>query len=184
MKKKSFPKNIRASRIQTLIDRENITRKELALSMINAKGNPIDPQNLSRAMSDDNEKDVSEKYCRMIQKAYPEYRIDWLLGDSEYMTYSDEFINKVNFEDIIADSMWAIIEKSLKKNGMSLKFVHKNNGMHVDSFTRRFVDCWYEIKDNQDKLVLKMDSKEMISLEEEIQDFVDFILFKRLNITK
>ena len=109
-------------------------------------------------------------------------RKDYLLGESEHMTYADELLTKADFENHVADGMWAIIEKALCQHNLSLKFVHPSD-VHLDSFSRQFMNCWYEIRDSQDRLVKKIETKEMLAFENEIQDYVDFIISKRINNT-
>lgn len=170
MEKSSFPENLRVSRIRTLLDREGLKQKDLADAL------DIEPQNLSRCMVSGK---ISEKMCRNIVECFPEYRIEWLLGDDDSMTDIEWADNIQNMKDLVADSMWGIIEKSLNKEGKSLKFVHRT-GQHVDSSERLRADCYYSIVDREGNELKRLTALEMVQFEEKIQEYCDFMTGKYL----
>ena len=164
-------KKLRGERLKACLDRYDLKQVDITRDGICKESEVSDWVNGKRLLTEAKITDIQQAY-------FPEIRKDYLLGDSEYMTYQEEFSTKVDFDNIVADSMWAIIEKSLNARNMTLKFVHKNNGMHIDSFQRRFVDCWYEIRDFQNRLIKKLSVAEMIEFENKIQDYSDFIFSK------
>ena len=170
MEKSSFSENLRVSRIRTLLDREGLKQKDLADAL------DIEPQNLSRCMVSGK---ISEKMCRKIVECFPEYRIEWLLGDDDSMTDIEWADNIQHMKDLVADSMWGIIEKSLNKEGKSLKFVHRT-GQHVDSSERLRADCYYSIVDREGNELKRLTALEMVQFEEKIQEYCDFMTGKYL----
>ena len=82
-------------------------------------------------------------------------------------------------KDLVADSMWWIIEKSLNKEGKSLKFVHRS-GQHVDSSQRLRADCYYSIVDRDGNELKRLTALEMVQFEEKIQEYCDFMTGKYL----
>lgn len=170
MEKTSFSENKRVSAIKTLLEHEGLKQKDLADRL------DIEPQNLSRIMVSGK---ISEKTCRKIHELFPEYRLDWLLGDSPFMTDYEWADNVQNMKDLVADSMWGIIEKSLNKEGKSLKFIHRS-GQHVDSSERLQADCYYSIVDRNGKELKRLTALEMVQFEQKIQEYCDFLTGKYL----
>lgn len=200
MEKSSLSENKRVLAIKELIKRENQKKIEYKK---NCSKNPkkckdckdseeckrftqeklaemleMEPQNLSRCLCSGK---ISEKMCRKIAKVFPEYRIEWLLGDDDFPTMLEKIENDEHFEDLFTDSMWGVLEKSLNKEGKSLKFVHKA-GQHVDSRQRFLLenDCYYSVVDFQGKELKRLDPFEMLQIEEMIQEYADFIAGKYL----
>ena len=170
MGKLSFSEKQRVSRIKTLIKCEGIKQKDLAEKI------GVEPQNLSRDMVNNK---VSDKTCRKIAEAFPEYRLEWLLGFDDYMTDYEWADGIQNMKDLVADSMWGIIETSLQKQGKSLKFVHRR-GQHVDSSERVRADCYYSVVDKEGNELKRLTAIEMIDFEQKIQEYCDFLSGKYL----
>ena len=170
MGKSSFSENVRVERIKILLKREGIFQKDLAYDL------EMEPQNFSRCMRSGK---ISEKTCRKIVKLFPEYRIEWLLGDDDFMTDIEWADNIQNMKDLVADSMWGISEKSLNKEGKSLKFVHRT-GQHVDSSERLRADCYYSVVDREGNELKRLTALEMVQFEEKIQEYCDFMTGKYL----
>lgn len=171
MKKTSSKENVRVSRIKELLKREGLKQKDLAYEL------DMEPQNFSRFMISGK---VSEKTCEKIVKLYPDYRIEWLLGYDDLMTHYDWANSVQHMKDLVADSMWGVIEKSLNKKGKSLKFVHRS-GQHIDSTERLHADCYYSVVDSQTGKELKrLTALEMVQFEEKIQEYCDFMSEKYL----
>ena len=82
MDKSSQIQKVRLEHIKILLKRENIDQKDLAAQI------DMEAQNFSRIMTKGT---VTERTCRKIYKAYPQYRLSWLLGDSDHMTI-DEYM--------------------------------------------------------------------------------------------
>lgn len=73
---------IRAERLKTLIEREGITRKEFANRISQAH------ETVSRILNQ--KQPLTEGTAQDIIKAFPEYRIEWLLGYEKFVINSDK----------------------------------------------------------------------------------------------
>ena len=62
----------------------------------------MEPQNLSRCMTSGK---VTEKTCEKIIKAFPEYRIQWLLGYSDLKTWNDWAEDIQHKKDLTGESL-------------------------------------------------------------------------------
>ena len=170
-RKKTEINPIRAERVKKLIEREKISQVDFASKIFQTQQNVSRILNLKTALT--------EETARDIVTAFPEYRIEWLLGYDDSMTDYEWADNIQNMKDLVADSMWGIIEKSLNKEGKSLKFVHRS-GQHVDSSQRLRADCYYSIVDREGNELKRLTALEMVQFEEKIQEYCDFMTGKYL----
>lgn len=170
-RKKTEINPIRAERVKKLIEREKISQVDFASRIFQTQQNVSRILNLKTALT--------EETARDIVTAFPEYRIEWLLGYDDSMTDYEWADNVQNMKDLVADSMWGIIEKSLNKEGKSLKFVHRS-GQHVDSSQRLRADCYYSIVDREGNELKRLTALEMVQFEEKIQEYCDFMTGKYL----
>lgn len=170
-RKKTEINPIRAERVKKLIERERISQVDFANRIFQTQQNVSRILNLKTALT--------EETARDIVTAFPEYRIEWLLGYDDSMTDYEWADNVQNMKDLVADSMWGIIEKSLNKEGKSLKFVHRS-GQHVDSSQRLRADCYYSIVDRDGNELKRLTALEMVQFEEKIQEYCDFMTGKYL----
>lgn len=170
-RKKTEINPIRAERVKKLIEREKISQVDFASRIFQTQQNISRILNLKTALT--------EETARDIVTAFPEYRIEWLLGYDDSMTDYEWADNVQNMKDLVADSMWGIIEKSLNKEGKSLKFVHRS-GQHVDSSQRLRADCYYSIVDRDGNELKRLTALEMVQFEEKIQEYCDFMTGKYL----
>ena len=170
-RKKTEINPIRAERVKKLIEREKISQVDFASRIFQTQQNVSRILNLKTALT--------EETARDIVTAFPEYRIEWLLGYDDSMTGYEWADNVQNMKDLVADSMWGIIEKSLNKEGKSLKFVHRS-GQHVDSSQRLRADCYYSIVDRDGNELKRLTALEMVQFEEKIQEYCDFMTGKYL----
>ena len=170
-RKKTEINPIRAERVKKLIEREGISQIDFANRIFQTQQNVSRIINLKTALTEETAQD--------IVSAFPEYRIEWLLGYDDAMTYYDWADNIQNMKDLVADSMWGIIEKSLNKEGKSLKFVHRT-GQHIDSSERLRADCYYLIVDREGNELKRLTALEMVQFEEKIQEYCDFMTQKYL----
>lgn len=170
-RKKTEINPIRAERVKKLIEREKISQVDFASRIFQTQQNVSRILNLKTALT--------EETARDIVTAFPEYRIEWLLGYDDSMTDYEWADNVQNMKDLVADSMWGIIEKSLNKEGKSLKFVHRS-GQHVDSSQRLRADCYYSIVDRDGNELKRLTALEMVQFEEKIQEYCDFMTGKYL----
>lgn len=185
MEKSSFSGNVRASNIKALLDNEEQKlerqvkkhgKKRVFTQARLADQLGIEPQNLSRCMISGN---ISEKMCRKIIELYPDYRIEWLLGYDDCMTHYEWADRIEEMRNIAADGIWAMIERSLKKQGKSLRFVHRQ-GQHIDATERLHADCYYSIVDREGNELKRLTALEMVQFEEKIQEYCDFMSGKYL----
>jgi len=170
-RKKTEINPIRAERVKKLIEREKISQVDFASRIFQTQQNVSRILNLKTALT--------EETARDIVTAFPEYRIEWLLGYDDSMTDYEWADNVQNMKDLVADSMWGIIEKSLNKEGKSLKFVHRS-GQHVDSSQRLRADCYYSVVDRDGNELKRLTALEMVQFEEKIQEYCDFMTGKYL----
>ncbi len=170
-RKKTEINPIRAERVKKLIEREKISQVDFASRIFQTQQNVSRILNLKTALT--------EETARDIVTAFPEYRIEWLLGYDDSMTDYEWADNVQNMKDLVADSMWGIIEKSLNKEGKSLKFVHRS-GQHVDSSQRLRADCYYSVVDREGNELKRLTALEMVQFEEKIQEYCDFMTGKYL----
>ena len=176
-RKKTEINPIRAERVKTIIEREkkldkSFTQKTFAERIFQTQ------QNISRIINMDNA--LTEETAQDIIRAFPDYRIEWLLGYDDLMTHDDWADNIQNKKDLVANGMWGIIENSLNQKGKSLKFVHRE-GQHIDSSERLHADCYYSVVDKKTGEELKrMTALEMVQFEQKIQEYCDFISEKYL----
>lgn len=172
-RKKTEINPIRAERVKMILEREKITQTELAERIFQTQ------QNISRIMQ--KKQPLTEETARLIIDAFPDswYRIEWLLGYDDAMTF-EEWADKIQYQkDSVADAMWAIIEKSLNKQGKSLRFVHRQ-GEHPDSSSRMRADCFYTVVDRDGNVLKKLSAVEMARFEMQIQEYCDFLTEKHL----
>lgn len=161
----------RAKNVKELIKLEGITQKELADRIGHT------PQNVSNIVK--MKIALTEETARDIIRAFPKYRLEWLMGYDEHKT-NEEWIDGIcHMRDLVADSMWGIIENSLQKQGKSLKFVHRS-GEHVDSSQRLRADCYYNVVDREGNVLKKLSAREMVEFEQKIQEYCDFLTGKYL----
>lgn len=92
---------IRAERVKILIDREKITQKELADRIFQTQ------QNVSRIIQ--KRQPLTEETARQIVTAFPEYRIEWILGYDDYMTSSDQLVDTINNKVDTAEALNQVI---------------------------------------------------------------------------
>ena len=184
---------IRAERVKTLIDREKITQKELADMIFQSQQNISRIVQQRQPLTEETAQDIIRAANRIVDEkeaaqagitleeygSHITYRVQWLLGYDDMMTVNDESDRILHAQNAVADSMWAIIERSLNKQGKSLRFVHRQ-GQHPDAIQRLHADCYYTIVDNDGKVIKKLTALEMAQFESQIQDYCDFMVERHL----
>lgn len=170
-RKKTVINPERGKRLKTLIDREKMTQKGFGERI------HMSQQNISLIIKGKNP--LTEETAKSVVKEFPEYRIEWLLGYDNSMTQYDWAEDIQSRKDIVADSMWAIIEKSLNKERKSLIFHHRQ-GEHVDSSQRFHADCYYTINDKSGNEIKRLSAMEVAKIEQKIQEYCDFLVYKYL----
>lgn len=175
MEKSSSLGNIRASRIKELIKREGITQEALALKLpvTSRKGQDpttmMDPQNLSRCLTSGK---VSEKLCRKINKAYPEYRIGWLLGYEEHATQKEELLHKVEKLNENGSLLWKGFLSFASLSGFHTEIASIPGEKFMDTFKNMKEYCTI----SRDGKSITLSMAELNSFTEELCDYVEFRL--------
>ena len=159
MEKSSFLENKRVERIKKILEREKISQKDLADALIDPRDpeKSMEPQNLSRMMKTGK---ITEKTCKRIVAAFPEYRIEWLLGIDDYMTARDAidgFINRMDREhdDNIDTARHLAKLRNIEFNLYSSGIIQDENG--------RFLDCFLVRKDGKKAYITYNDLTDLIS---------------------
>lgn len=135
MDKSSSFKNIRVERIKILMERERILQKDLAYEL------EMESQNFSRCMRSGK---ISEEICGKIVKIFPEYRIEWLLGDSNFMLRSD---------NATIQNLDSVLNKGGIKKLRSGNFVVYDIDYLLENLARE-ISMLYQAKSNLNKPVL------------------------------
>lgn len=86
-RKKTEINPIRAERVKKLIEREGISQIDFANRIFQTQQNVSRIINLKTALT--------EETARDIVTAFPEYRIEWLLGYDDAMTTAEQFSNAI-----------------------------------------------------------------------------------------
>lgn len=161
---------LRSERLKSCFEKYGLKQVDIFKKGVGTEGEASDWMNGKRLLTEAKIEDIRRELLPEVSKSY-------LLGDCEYMTENERICASFDFKNAVADSMWGVIEKSLKKQGKSLKFIH-HIGEHIDATERLHSDCWYEVVDKDGKLLKKMTALEMVQFEEKIQEYVDFLTLK------
>ena len=86
-KKRTGINPIRADRVKIILERENVTQAKLAELIFQTQ------QNISRIMQ--KKQPLTEETAKAIVAAFPEYRIEWLMGYDDIMTHADQLRRKI-----------------------------------------------------------------------------------------
>lgn len=188
MEKSSLSENVRVSRIKELLKDKGLKQKDLAeMIEVRSKDGEIltmEPQNLSRCLTSGK---VSEKLCKKIIEAFPDYNLEWLLGYSDLKTQEEK--DRADLEwcnDILekhnrqAEAVWCLLDGALNKSGLSLKFCHRS-GQHLDSHERFKKECYYSIVDESGNEVKRLTAEEQFRLERKIQRICEILTDDLLN---
>lgn len=103
---------IRAERLKILIDREKSKNKDLTQAKF-AKKIFQSQQNVSRIINLKNA--LTEETAKDIIKAYPEYRIEWLLGFDDIMLKEELQENYVRRSDATNTAVIQILDSALRE---------------------------------------------------------------------
>ena len=142
---------IRAERVKVLIQRENITQQEFATKIFQTQQNVSRIINLKTALT--------ETTARDIVRAFPEYRLSWLLGIDDYMTESDCFDGLMQRLDREHDDN-IIVARHLSKLH-HIDFQLYSSGMIQDE-TGRHSDCFLVRKDGKQAYITYNDLTDLI----------------------
>ena len=111
-RKKTEINPIRAERVKTLIEREKERDPDFT-QIIFAKATHQTQQNVSRIIN--MKTALTEENAQYIISAYPEYRIEWLLGYDDFMTKEDfmrDYVKRLHNTD---NASIQILESALRE---------------------------------------------------------------------
>ena len=149
MEKSSQAASIRAERIKTILKIEDLTQVELADAL------DMEPQNVSRFLRSGK---VSENICRKINAIYPQYRLEWLLGLDDNMTFAEMVHNYIDRAEMVNIATWAIIDNAFKEaseyegiDGMNLDDVPDKDYLSMLVQLRKYASflAWNYLKPNK-----------------------------------
>ena len=131
----------------------------------------MEPQNFSRCMTSGK---VSEKTCKKIVAAFPEWRIEYLMGYDDSPTLDAK-------RESTDYCCWGIFESSLNKKGLSLRFNHsqpmKLHQRHYSDYSDR---CYHSVVDKDGNEVKRLSAHDMMELEQKLIEYADFLTHKYL----
>ncbi len=158
MEKSSNPESKRVTRIKIILEREHITQKDLADRLVDPHDpkKSMEPQNLSRMMKTGK---ITEKTCQRIVAAFPEYRLNWLMGFDDYMTESDAFDGLVKKLDHEHDDNIVTARHLAKLRHIDFQLY--SSGM-VQNENGRFLDCFLVRKDGKQAYITYDDLTDLI----------------------
>lgn len=151
-KKKTEINPKRAENIKKLIELEHITQGTFA------KKTHQTPQNVSRIVQ--MKQPLTEENAKIIHQAFPEYSLEWLLGYTDCMTYSemlDDFYKKAQK---IEDDNYYIVRYLMRKK--DIDFVLYDSGIYQNEYGA------YE-----DRYLIRKDDKESLMTFSEVYDLID-----------
>lgn len=169
-KKKTEINPIRAERVKILLDREkskdkNFTQAKFARKIYQTQQNVSRIINLKTALT--------EETARDIVKAFPEYRIEWLLGYDDSMTTAEQFSNAIQ----TANEEWSLLHKGF------LSFAQLS-GFQIDvapiagneTLEKTFQNMKEHCKISRDGKSVTFSVSELNDFENELCDYVEFRL--------
>lgn len=108
MSKKATEINpIRAERVKTIIDREDINQQKLAELIFQTQ------QNVSRIIQ--KRQPLTEETARAIIRAFPAYRLQWLLGYDDIMLQDDYKRAYIDRLDAANNAVMTLIDASVRE---------------------------------------------------------------------
>ena len=170
-KKRTEIKPIRAERVKTLLERENITQAELATRIFQSQ------QNISRILN--LKTPLTEETARLIISAFPEkrYRIEWLLGYDDYPTPADQFSSVINTARSEADIMTRALISLAELSGFSIEPTERADNS-VESYLQAIKKS---VTFSRDGRSVSLSLAELNDFENEICDYVEMRLKRMMN---
>ena len=98
---------IRADRVKILLKREKVSQTQLAERIYQTQ------QNLSRIMQ--HRQPLTEATAQLIVKAFPEYRLAWLMGYDDVMTVSEFKGQCVKQNDDVNAAVMTILDAAVRE---------------------------------------------------------------------
>lgn len=98
---------IRAERVKTIIDREKINQQKLAELIFQTQ------QNVSRIIQ--KRQPLTEETARAIIRAFPAYRLQWLLGFDDVMLQDDYKRAYIDRLDAVNNAVMTLIDASVRE---------------------------------------------------------------------
>ena len=161
-RKKTEINPIRAERVKELIKRENITQIQLADRIYQSQ------QNISRIVQ--NRQPLTEETARLIVQAFPEYRIEWLLGYDEIMMKKDVIPTKYEKLRTEKDTLEKAVLSLIRLSDFDIKLKSLENAEDLHNFLKKYCTI------TRDGKSITFSVEELNSFENEICDYIEFRL--------
>lgn len=152
-------------------------RKDVKSQKDFARDIGMEPQNFSRDMASGK---ISENFCKKIVEAFPEYRLDWIMGYGDCKTWDDYCDRRSNENNDILYGIWGAFERSLNTRDKTIRFNH-SPGQNIRLTERRsYPGCYYSIQDLEGNEIKQLSVDDMISLEKKVLEYCDLLALKYL----
>lgn len=141
-KRKTEPDILRADRLKEMIKREGKTQTEFGQF---SDGTTISQQTISGIIH--SHIALTEQTARLIINAYPEYRLEWLLGYDDFMTHADLEAHEQSKRDAYwrnVDDYTATIERLIDLTIARINDHTKYKGKEIEVFDnlgKGFIAC-------------------------------------------
>lgn len=169
MGRKKVEKNpVRRERLIQLMERENVSQRQLA-SMTG-----LQQQNISKMVAKDNYQNVTEETARAIHMAFPKYRLDWLLGIDDYATRDEEALalyEEVTFNYSASNAAIKVLLRTI-----GIEFTNQYEGGPFSEMQKVGFDT---VAQGEKKVPITYD--EWNGLVQEIRDYAEYRFTKFIN---
>lgn len=174
-RKKTEMNPIRAERVKTLIEREKHLHDPKFSQVKLADKIHMTQQNISRIVQ--MKQPLTEETARLIIEAFPDYRIEWLLGYDNDMTENEKYLNKLDKAKSRSELLHDAIHSFLQLSGFDIKDTY-HFSLHGDvdenEAYNRIMDAGYII--SRDGKSVSMSLEDFTNFAKEINDYVAFRL--------
>lgn len=168
-KKKKEINPIRAERLKKLIEREGIRQIELARLINRTQQNISKVINLKAALTEDN--------AQFIISAFPEYRIEWLLGYDDVMLKTDYFAKTLKKAQGESEIMERALFGLAALSGFAINPTNPASDRSVESILKAIKGG---ITFSRDGKNVSMSLTELNDFENELCDYVEMRLKRKL----
>lgn len=161
-RKKTEINPVRAERVKKIIELEGISQQDFA------KRIPMTQQNVSRIVN--LKTALTEETAQDIVTAFPKYRIAWLLGYDDYMTFADQLTGVIRETDKEAALLHNGLLSFAQLSGFQIDF-HPITG--TDSLATTFQNIKEHCTISRDGKSVTLSMTELNNLENELCDQIE-----------
>ena len=161
-RKKTEINPIRADRLKTLIDASGITQKQLADRIYQSQ------QNISRIIQ--KRQPLTEETARLIISAFPDFRIEWLLGYDDIMKKQDLIPTKYEKMRIEKDTLERSLFELIRLSDFSINLRSIENLVDLHDFLKKYCTI------TRDGKTITFSVEDLNRFENEICDYIEFRL--------